>query len=61
MENNAVTGPGVDRIGRDRDFHEFAGYLTELLVWDCNLSPEEVRSVEEYLQRKYNIFVLEVR
>ena len=54
-------GKGVNRIGRDRDAWEFAGYLTELLVWDRALSDEEVRTVEEYLLQKYKISEFEVQ
>jgi hypothetical protein len=64
MNGNAVPqtcSKGIDRIGRDRIYHEFAGYLTELLVWDRALSDEEVRIVEEYLLQKYKISEFEVQ
>ena len=60
MNGNAVPqtcSKGIDRIGRDRTYHEFAGYLTELLVWNRGLSDAEVRTVEEYLLQKYKILV----
>jgi hypothetical protein len=43
----------VDRIGRDRVYHEFPGFLTELLVYNRELSTVEVEAVEEYLFQKY--------
>ena len=46
-------GSNIDRIGRNGNTYEFAGYLTELLVWDTGLSDKEVRIVEEYLLQKY--------
>ena len=61
MKGDAVTGTGIDRIGRDRTTHEFAGFLTELLVWSTELSDEDVRTVEEYLLQKYKISVIEVQ
>ena len=62
MEGNAVPPTeGIDRIGRDRIYFEFAGYLTELLVWSRKLSVDEVEVVEEYLLQKYKISVIEVK
>eukprot|EP01036_Dinobryon_divergens_P035402 gene35402-45868_t len=45
----------INRIGRDREFHEFPGLVSELLVWNRALSLDEVLSVEEYLHEKYFI------
>ena len=62
MEGNAVPPTkGIDRIGRDRNNFEFAGFLTELLVWNKSLSDVEVQVVEEYLLQKYKISVFEVK
>jgi len=46
---------GVDRIGRDRMFHEFAGFLSELLVFNRQLSAMEIASIEDYLALKYQL------
>ena len=60
---NPTDGKGVNRIGRsgDVDCAEFAGYLTELLVWSTALSGAEVEDVEKYLLQKYKISEFEVQ
>ena len=44
---------GTNRIGRDRDYHEFAGLIAELLVYSRALSPDEIDRVERYLRAKH--------
>lgn len=44
---------GLDRVGRDREYHEFAGFLAELLVFDRALDGSEVAAVEAYLRAKH--------
>jgi len=54
------TGPGfkkrmlrVNRIGRDRVYHEFRGQLGEVMVWDRVLTQEEIEEVELVLFKKW--------
>ena len=51
-------GSRVNRIGRDRQYHEFAGFLAEVLVWNRELSEQEVIVVEKYLRSKHSIPVI---
>jgi hypothetical protein len=44
---------GTNRIGRDRECHEFSGKLKELFVFDRVLSDEEISVVENYLLSKW--------
>jgi hypothetical protein len=44
---------GMNRIGRDRECHEFSGKLKELFVFDRVLSDEEISTVENYLLSKW--------
>jgi hypothetical protein len=46
----------VNRIGRDQTSHEFAGYLTELLVFHRKLSENEIVVIENYLRGKYVMY-----
>ena len=48
-------GSRINRIGRDRNFHDFAGFLVEVLVWNRELSEKEVLAVESYLHSKHAI------
>ena len=50
VDNNSLR---INRIGRDREFHEFPGLVSELLVWNRALSVDEVLSVEDYLHEKH--------
>lgn len=45
----------VNRIGRDRRYHEFSGSIAELCVFDRLLSAREAREVEVYLAGKWDL------
>jgi len=50
-----LRGPvsGLKRIGADRRCHHYCGTISELLVYDKELSAGEVASIENYLKQKY--------
>jgi hypothetical protein len=46
-------GPGMNRIGRDRNCHSFTGVLHEVMVYDRVLSRNEIEKLEQYLKKEW--------
>merc|ERR1711879_77784 len=46
-------GDTVNRIGRDRETHEFCGSLGELLIYDRSMGEMELEIIEKYLNKKW--------
>ena len=46
-------GPGMDRIGRDRNCHAFTGQVQQVMVWQRQLSDEEIERLGRYLLRRW--------
>jgi len=46
-------GSGMNRIGRDRNCHAFRGKVFEVMVYNRQLSSEEIDQVESYLDSEW--------